>query len=72
MKRIMTQRGALLGLFLLLAAGCSSRENSVETAVTVDFGPADRAALKKTVAVPERSTVFEALRTAFPVVTSGR
>lgn len=72
MRRIATQFGAILGMSLLLAGGCASRDKTVDVTVAVDFGPADRADLKKTVAVPERSTVFDALRNAFPVVTSGR
>jgi hypothetical protein len=74
MKLIATQFGAisLLGFFLLLIGGCASKDKATEVTVAVDFGPANRAALQRTVAVPERSTVFDALRNAFPVVTSGR
>jgi hypothetical protein len=74
MKRIATQFGAipLLGFFLLLTGGCVSRDKPIESTVAVDFGPANRVELQKTVTVPERSTVIDALKSAFPVVTSGR
>lgn len=61
-----------LGVLLSLSGGCQSGAKTVEVSVAVDFGPAGRPEAEKTVAVPERSTVFEALRAAFPVVTSGR
>ncbi|MGH7848467.1 MAG: hypothetical protein ACREQW_25290 [Candidatus Binatia bacterium] len=69
--RITMSASFLLAVFLLLG-GCQPGDPSVAVTVAVDFGPANRTALEKTVAVPERSTVFEALRSAFPVVTSGR
>jgi len=74
MKLSATQFGAisLLGFFLLLIGGCAPKDKATEVTVAVDFGPAKQKELKKTVAVPERSTVFDALRSAFPVVTSGR
>jgi hypothetical protein len=62
----------LLGLVLLLTGGCVSGEKKIDATVAVDFGPANRAGLQKTVAVPESSTVFDALKSAFQVVTSGR
>jgi hypothetical protein len=62
----------LLGLLLLLTGGCVSRDKKIDAMVAVDFGPANRVGLEKTVAVPERSTVFDALKSTFPVVTSGR
>lgn len=74
MKRIPTLKAAVLflGFFLLPIAGCLSREKNTEVTVSVDFGPTNRPQLQKTVTVPEKSTVFDALRSAFPVVTSGR
>jgi hypothetical protein len=75
MKRNSIQATAFIwhvGLFILLAAGCQSRDSTMEVSVVVDFGPAGRSELQKPVAVSERSTVFDALRAAFPVVTSGR
>lgn len=44
----------------------------VEVAVSVDFGPISRPPLETTVTLAEKSTVFDALRLAFPVATSGR
>ena len=53
--------------------GCGPKDtNRVDVTVIVDFGPATRPQLQKEVKVPERSTVFETLKAAFPVVTSGR
>lgn len=75
MKRNSIQATVLLwhlGLLSFLAAGCQSGDNAMKVSVAVDFGPAKRAAVEKTIAVFERSTVFDALRSAFPVVTSGR
>jgi hypothetical protein len=73
MKPIAKSSGAALfiGIFLLIG-GCVSKDKTIEVTVAADFGPVDRAGLQKTVVVPERSTVFDALRTAFPIVTSGR
>jgi hypothetical protein len=73
MKRIAIKFGAarFLGFFLLLAA-CASAGKTIDVTVAVDFGPAERAEIQKIVAVAERSSVFDALRAAFPVVTSGR
>jgi hypothetical protein len=61
-----------LGIILLVACGCRPGDHPVEVSVAVDFGPANRAAIEKKLAVPERSTVFDALQRAFPVATSGR
>lgn len=52
--------------------GCGPAGRTVEVSVAVDFGAAGRPPVERTVAVPERGTVFEALRAAFPVATSGR
>ena len=71
MKQIARQFGVLFG-FILLLGGCVSKDKTIEVTVAADFGPVDRAKLQQTVAVPERSTVFDALRTAFAVVISGR
>ena len=56
----------------LFFGGCRPSERLIEASVAVDFGPAARPGLEKKVTLPETSTVFEALRQAFPVVTSGR
>jgi hypothetical protein len=61
----------LIAAFLNLSA-CTSQEKKIEVTVIADFGPANRPEVQKKVAVLERSTVFEALRAAFPVATSGR
>jgi hypothetical protein len=73
MKRIAIKFAAvrILGFFLLLAA-CASTGKTIDVTVAVDFGPANRAKLQKTVAVPESSTVLDALKSAYPIVTSGR
>jgi len=42
----------------------------VEVTITIDFGPAGRQPMEVTVSLPERSTVFDALSIAVPVVTS--
>lgn len=52
--------------------GCTPSPNNVQVSVVVDFGPAGQPQVEKTVVLSERSTVFEALRAAFPVATSGR
>jgi hypothetical protein len=62
-------------LALVLAgglAGCGSAPSPVEVTVAVDFGPAARPPLERTIAVAPGSTVFDALRAAFGVATSGR
>jgi hypothetical protein len=61
--------GALVALTAL--AGCTARK-TFEVSVAVDFGPAQRPEVATTVLVPEGSTVFDALRAAFAVATSGR
>jgi hypothetical protein len=38
--------------------------------VTVDFGPTDQRPVEKTVTVPEKSTVLDALMAMVPVITS--
>jgi hypothetical protein len=42
----------------------------IEVSVTVDFGPVAKPRFEKTVALPEKSTVLDALMAALPVVTS--
>lgn len=59
--------GAVLGL-----GGCGPSGNRVQVSVVVDFGPAGQPQDEMTIVVSERSTVFEALRVAFPAGTSGR
>jgi hypothetical protein len=61
----------LLVLFLFFGA-CRPSERVIEVSVAVDFGPAGKPAVEKKINVAETSTVFEALRRAFPVATSGR
>ncbi|MGH7767407.1 MAG: hypothetical protein ACREQP_08130 [Candidatus Binatia bacterium] len=72
MRRIVTTMAAFSLGAILLAGGCVSQDRTIEATVAVDFGPANRAGLQKTVAVSERSTVIDALKSAFPIVTSGR
>jgi hypothetical protein len=52
MKRNSIQATAFIwhvGLFILLAAGCQSRDSTMEVSVVVDFGPAGRSELQKPV-----------------------
>lgn len=58
---------ALVGL-----GGCGQSGKKVDVSVAIDFGLAERPLAEKTVAIALGSTVFEALRAAFPVATSGR
>jgi hypothetical protein len=44
----------------------------IVVSVTIDFGSAGRDALEATVTLADRSTVFDALRIAVPVITSPR
>jgi hypothetical protein len=60
---------ALIGI---LVGGCTRSGSDVEVSVGLDFGPAARPSVETALKVPERSTVFEALRAAFHVSTSGR
>jgi len=52
--------------------GCGQSGKKLDVSVAVDFGPAARPLAEKAVAIASGSTVFEALRAAFPVATSGR
>jgi hypothetical protein len=65
---------ALFAAQFLFAAlnGCGRDDKTIEVTVAVDFGPADPPPLEKKVSLPEPSTVFDALRGAFAVATSGR
>ena len=72
MDRIWLRTASLLFFIALGISSCTSQEKKIEVTVIADFGPADRLEVQNKVAVPERSTVFEALRAAFPVATSGR
>jgi hypothetical protein len=45
-------------------------DKTIEVTVVIDFGPSAPRRLEKTVLVLEKSTVFDALRVAVPVVTS--
>jgi hypothetical protein len=45
-------------------------DQMIKVTVTVDFGPVDQRRVEKTVRVPERSTVFEALMISVRVRTS--
>ena len=73
MKIIAAVRAVLAVVFLLAALhGCAPHDKTIDITVAVDFGPADRPPLEKKVAVSERGTVFDALRGAFYVATSGR
>jgi Domain of unknown function (DUF4430) len=42
----------------------------IDITVTIDFGPAGRRRFEKTVTVPEKSTVLEALIQSAPVITA--
>jgi hypothetical protein len=44
----------------------------IEVTVTIDFGTAGRWHFEKTAAVPEKSTVLDALTALIPVATSAR
>jgi len=44
----------------------------IEVTVTVDFGPAGANQIDKTLTVPEKSTVLDAVLMSVPVVTSAR
>jgi len=72
MDRIWLRTASLLFFIALGISSCTSQEKKIDVTVIADFGPADRLEVQNKVAVPERSTVFEALRAAFPVATSGR
>jgi Domain of unknown function (DUF4430) len=43
---------------------------TIEVTVVVDFGSTTMRRIEKTLTIPEKSTVFDALRAAVPVVTS--
>jgi hypothetical protein len=62
----------VVGLIGILVGACTTSAGDVEVSVAVDFGPAARPPIERTLKVAERSTVFEALRAAFQVSTSGR
>lgn len=53
-------------------SGCAGDEEQFPVTVIVDFGAAGKAPFGKEVTVLPGSTVFNALRLAFPVVTSRR
>jgi hypothetical protein len=73
-RMVFKPKYSLLLLILLGSAlsACKGPENQVNVTVAVDFGPAGKPGVEKAVKVPAKSTVFEALREAFPVVTSAR
>ena len=62
----------LVPLIVVALGGCGQSGKTLDVSVAVDFGPAARPLAQKAVAVASGSTVFEALRAAFPVATSGR
>jgi hypothetical protein len=70
--RLRTTLMLLLLSVAVTALSTVASAQSVEVAVSVDFGPIARPPLEKTVTLAEKSTVFDALRLAFPVETSGR
>jgi hypothetical protein len=74
MMRIRHTARALFAAGFLFAAlnGCGPKDKTIDVTVAVDFGPAERPPLEKKVSLPEPSTVFDALRGAFSVATSGR
>ncbi|MBI4245767.1 MAG: hypothetical protein HY614_01130 [Candidatus Rokubacteria bacterium] len=57
---------------VVVLGACGQSGRKLDVSVAIDFGPAGRPEARKMVAVSSGSTVFEALRTAFPVATSGR
>jgi len=75
MARMVSRAGYSLLLLVLLVSGlpaCQQSENEVSVTVAVDFGPAGKSQVEKAVQLPAKSTVFDALREAYPVVTSAR
>ena len=75
MVRIDMRARFFLLLLIAVSSGlpaCKAPENLASVNVMVDFGPAGKPQVNKEVKLPVRSTAFEALREAFPVVTSGR
>ena len=75
MARMVSRTGYSLMLIILLGSGlfaCQQAGNEVSVTVALDFGPAGKPGVEKAVQVPAKSTVFDALREAFPVVTSAR
>jgi len=62
----------LLSFVAFGISSCTSQKKEAEVTVIANFGPANRPEVQNKVTVPERSTVFEVLRAAFPVATSGR
>ncbi len=71
-----TRRKLLASSFALVPAlatvACNQQKNRFAVSVMLDFGPAGRPPMERTVSVGDGSTVFEALQAAFPVDTSGR
>ena len=52
-------------------SGCDMAETkSIEVTVVIDFRSKAQPPIEKTVSVPGKSTVFDALRVAVPVITS--
>jgi hypothetical protein len=47
-----------------------AESKTIDVVVTIDFGPVDREGIEKSVTVPVRSTVLDALNIATLVVTS--
>ncbi len=75
MARMVSRTGYSLMLLVLLVSGlsaCQQAENEVSVTVAVDFGPAGKSQVEKAVQLPAKSTEFDALREAYPVVTSAR
>jgi len=75
MARTVSRTGYSLFLLVLLGSGisaCQQPEYEVSVTVAVDFGPAGKPGIEKAVKLPAKSNVFNALREAFPVVTSAR
>jgi hypothetical protein len=62
----------LLLAVTLIASNIAAAAQNVDVTVAVDFGPMARPPLDKAVTLAEKSTVFDALRVAFPIETSGR
>jgi Domain of unknown function (DUF4430) len=48
----------------------AAKNKTIEVTITIDFGPVDRVGIEKSVTVPEKGTVLDALNAAAALVTS--
>jgi hypothetical protein len=49
-----------------------AKNKTITVTITIDFGPVNREGIEKSVTVPEKSTVLDALNIAAPMVTLPR